>query len=475
MRWATVRSPRTRRAIAFAIIQLIRLVLFGGILLYFGGASIIMFSNFDAPHDAVRLADGLAMVVLIGLVAATRPLLRLTRRLAVHSEREVRRNDPRPPVLYLRAFAIDDEGREDLPVSGVTSALGALRSCIYLMLGLEGLTYEEELERVFNNVGPLVAIGRPDERLAPAGAARFYATPEQWQDEVMQRLSTARAVIVRFGRSEGVRWEIETVLRTADPRRILFVLPNAATAKVAHQQAVAELNTLLATPLKRISMGQATSFVFFDEGWIPRVGRMQTHAWWKSLITPSALNLRGSLAPFVGRLRALDAGGATARRFRWRSRLTPLRLADLACVIGLLAVFPSFLGWTTLHSNRAEKCARLASVMGAFAASLVTRPDSVAIENVFSLVRVADDSVAGYRCRQFRGETIETTLRQTTQRAYVSRFDEITTRISTNHYWFPSYAFLVSKLYGADGERMAGVLDSVSRAKYKQRRLGRSP
>jgi hypothetical protein len=59
------------------------------------------------------------------------------------------RRDPRPPVLYFRSF-------EDDKVS-------------YFNFNS---SFEENLAAVFRDVGPVVAIARPDESLPPIGAAR---------------------------------------------------------------------------------------------------------------------------------------------------------------------------------------------------------------------------------------------------------------------------------------------------------------
>ncbi|MFD9697465.1 hypothetical protein [Lentzea sp. NPDC059081] len=115
--------------------------------------------------------------------------------------------DPRPPVLYLRSFTVDDQ----LARTGET-ALDYFR------------TEEERLARAFAPIGPLVAVGRPGEPLPPAGAPRVYVGDE-WRDTVRDLLGRSRLVLVGAGRGDGLRWELEQVRKTVDPRRVVLLLP----------------------------------------------------------------------------------------------------------------------------------------------------------------------------------------------------------------------------------------------------------
>ncbi|MFD5831147.1 hypothetical protein [Lentzea sp. NPDC060358] len=117
------------------------------------------------------------------------------------------RDDPRPPVLYLRSFQVDDL----LARTGET-ALDYFR------------TEEERLARAFAPIGPLIAIGRPGEPLPPAGVPRVYVG-DDWQREVRDLVGRARLVLIGAGRGEGLRWELDLVTATVDPRRVVVLLP----------------------------------------------------------------------------------------------------------------------------------------------------------------------------------------------------------------------------------------------------------
>jgi hypothetical protein len=89
-------------------------------------------------------------------------------------------NDDRPPIVYLRSFADDDQIAAD----------------------------EEALAAIMDEAGPFVAVGRPGDTLPPLGASRFYLPGKDWQGFVSQLLDDAALVLIMAGRTEGLGWEI---------------------------------------------------------------------------------------------------------------------------------------------------------------------------------------------------------------------------------------------------------------------------
>ena len=109
-----------------------------------------------------------------------------------------------PPVLYLRSFADDT-------VTGEPQA--AL------------LTEEEEIAKAFQPFGPMIAIGRPGERLPDLGAARAYFTDETWQAAIHHYMEIANLVVIRAGESEGLLWEIKNSIQRIDPVHFVLLIP----------------------------------------------------------------------------------------------------------------------------------------------------------------------------------------------------------------------------------------------------------
>jgi hypothetical protein len=82
--------------------------------------------------------------------------------------------DSRAPVLYLRAFAVDEK----------------LASAPALSSGQPWITQsaEENLVGVLDEIGPVTALGKPGEPLSKLGARRLYTEDEAWQQTVLDHM-----------------------------------------------------------------------------------------------------------------------------------------------------------------------------------------------------------------------------------------------------------------------------------------------
>jgi len=108
------------------------------------------------------------------------------------------------PVLYLRSF-LDDK-------------VAAKREASML-------TEEEELNKAFEHIGPMIAIGRPGEVLPEVGAARAYFTDDKWQAAVYHYMDISRLVVLRAGLSQGLIWEIKNSIQRLDPSKLILLIP----------------------------------------------------------------------------------------------------------------------------------------------------------------------------------------------------------------------------------------------------------
>lgn len=138
-----------------------------------------------------------------------------SRRHLAPSADEAQRADPRPPILYLRSFADD-----------ATSVVddGGFKFWAQFLSLLGVPNPEQEMATILERAGPVVAIGRPGEKLPQLGAARLYVEGEQWKAEVLALLGRARLVVIRIGATPGVRWEIEQALNLVPRDRIVLSL-----------------------------------------------------------------------------------------------------------------------------------------------------------------------------------------------------------------------------------------------------------
>lgn len=118
-------------------------------------------------------------------------------------------------VTYLRSFQADSSadkasGTKQRLITAVPQSL---------------LTEEEQIALALDDVAPLVAIGRPGERLPQLGAYRVYSDDEHWQDVVRMLLDRSALVLMRAGETEGFWWEIAHVRETVPPERLAILLP----------------------------------------------------------------------------------------------------------------------------------------------------------------------------------------------------------------------------------------------------------
>jgi hypothetical protein len=122
------------------------------------------------------------------------------------SATQLRDRDRRPPVLILRRFG------DDFLESGRMS-FGAAPTFEHFVAG--------ELTRI----GPVVAIGRPGERLPPLGASRDYLADSNWQRAVTTTIGEAAVVVCVLGDSESLLWEFRKTIETHGKKRTLIVVP----------------------------------------------------------------------------------------------------------------------------------------------------------------------------------------------------------------------------------------------------------
>jgi hypothetical protein len=157
------------------------------------------------------LLAGLALMPFA--LAGSRLMQRARRTLALRGP-EVRAKDRRPPVLLVRSFA--DDMLELQP-----------RLEYFGRLFRKRVTLEEFVAGRVMSLGPVVAIGKPNEGLSPLGAAREYVFGPGWQARVSSLLDECSWVIGILGGTEGLQWEYEQIVQRSLTRRFIVVVPPA--------------------------------------------------------------------------------------------------------------------------------------------------------------------------------------------------------------------------------------------------------
>jgi hypothetical protein len=143
----------------------------------------------------------------------------LAKRAHAPSATEILNADPRPPVLYLRPFTVEERYFVVLPekeASKYTSFLGTKID----------VTLEQYFgEAIRQLIGPFVALGNPLDYAPPEGAARAYERDENWKEHFMDLARKAACIIVQVGESGNLQWEFETLKLDGLQEKVFIFTP----------------------------------------------------------------------------------------------------------------------------------------------------------------------------------------------------------------------------------------------------------
>jgi hypothetical protein len=195
------------RRILLEVIISIVFILVGFLLLYYFPQ---LRANNTAPRPDPIDARGLALGWLTLLIMIRQIVLVLTD-LKGKTTLANWLSNPRPPILFLRAFEEDEKAGE--------------------AKSFWGITYEERLVAMLQSLGPVIAIGQRRRVLpSPLGAAKLYIKDEAWQAEVEHLMSVAKLVVIDVSEinsveeTTGIMWEMKTALRQVQPQNLIFSL-----------------------------------------------------------------------------------------------------------------------------------------------------------------------------------------------------------------------------------------------------------
>jgi hypothetical protein len=270
--------------------------------------------------DPLRKKPLYAVAGLVSVWLSLR-LFRLGRQLAAPRGPEAVAGDDRPPVLYLRSFKDDSSWWFGMAMT---------------MDHLQVLTEEEQIAEALGDIGPVIAVGRPGERLPPSGATRLYLTNEEWQERVAELIAKARLVVIRTGKGDGVMWELETALRTIPPQRLVLAIDNFKELRAFSKRAAA-----LGMDLRHLhnagfgGLGAIVGLLTFGDDWYPSYLRLRGRRFRSSLLRPTGSKWRWTLRPVLERL------GVPWTKPAINLKRTTINLLGLALVGLILAQSPT--------------------------------------------------------------------------------------------------------------------------------------
>ncbi len=130
--------------------------------------------------------------------------------------------DPRPPILYLRAFRTDSSRSR---LEDWRHAFVPWQEGYFEQFG-GGLPFDVMLQPTVESIlGPFIALGKPDDRLPPFGGARLYRDEEGWQESVHRLVKRAAAILMLGVESKGVLWELKVIRGESDPAKLFVLTP----------------------------------------------------------------------------------------------------------------------------------------------------------------------------------------------------------------------------------------------------------
>jgi len=114
------------------------------------------------------------------------------------------------PILYLRSFSED---------RNLTYSIDPITK-----VGKIQETSETLLIYALKKIGPVIAIGKPGEKLPLPGASRSYFTDEEWFSKIKEYISEAKFIFVSISWTEGLSKEIHEIIASNNLKKTIFYL-----------------------------------------------------------------------------------------------------------------------------------------------------------------------------------------------------------------------------------------------------------
>ena len=164
-------------------------------------------------------------------------------------------------LLFLRPFSADSTLNKVIKGPNTVTIMQNLQS-----------TIEEDLYKVFEPFGNLIAIGKPGEKLPVPGAVRIYADTD-WKEIVTDKMKKSRLVIIEGGEGEGLNWELQQAFKIVDPKKLLIFIPQMSKISYDKFRRLALENIAIELPdrksIKKMKAFSSIGFVRFTENRTP--------------------------------------------------------------------------------------------------------------------------------------------------------------------------------------------------------------
>ena len=222
------------------------------------------------------------------------------------------KKDRRPHIVFLRSF--HDDARYSFNDQGTAARFLGLRPffewlpppfryafnlyplrLLKVLVGRGRDTAEEQILGAVSKFGPMIAIGRPNERFSTPGVPRIYVSHDAWQAEVTALIDAAPMIILQPAPTEGVWWEVETAFRRVPGHRVLTCLAAAQTPDELDITRT-RLNQHLPRPIHGLRPGHV--FVWVDRDGEPHAEYLRSYSPFTWPLRATSADLRRTLGRF---------------------------------------------------------------------------------------------------------------------------------------------------------------------------------
>lgn len=125
--------------------------------------------------------------------------------------------DKRNPVLFLRSFNADNiKCYRPATFKGFLPWTKENNN--------EEISFEEAISYgVIENIGPMIALGSPDDKLRTYGAYKKYSSNNDWKDDVKEFCSISQIILILEGEGSGLEWELLYIRRNVNYKKVYFL------------------------------------------------------------------------------------------------------------------------------------------------------------------------------------------------------------------------------------------------------------
>jgi hypothetical protein len=238
--------------------------------------------------DLIKLPHPRSEIIIFQIVPGVLVFVALISRynwrrsIAVTARDEIER-DQRPPVLFLRSFTED-------------RSMGKR-----VKDGMAYVSQEELIVFPLKSLGPVIGLGRPGDELPLLGIARDYVSDDQWHQTVHEYINKAGHVFILTNTTEGLSWEICSVIRNQDPAQV-YVLVRRGKRK--YHDFCEKFKGTFPKPLPKYQRGilartgGITGIISFDQDWTAHFHRIG-YNFLRSLKDPVSSRLRCAIADIL--------------------------------------------------------------------------------------------------------------------------------------------------------------------------------